>query len=93
MADLVLPTSTVLLHPEADNHPQLKVYPNPARTFNKITIESDLEIEHVLVVNEIGQRIAEFKSNSFQMDKSGTFYLGITFVNGRRTAVKLNVSE
>ena len=23
--------------PEADNHPQLKVYPNPARTFNKIT--------------------------------------------------------
>ena len=79
--------------PEADNHPQLKIYPNPARTFNRIIVESDLEIEHVLVVNEIGQRIAEFKSNSFEIDKSGTFYLGITFVNGRRTALKLNVSE
>jgi hypothetical protein len=79
--------------PEATDHPQLKVYPNPALIFSTITIESDLEIEHILVVNEIGQRIAEFKSNSLQMDKSGTFYLGITFVNGQRTAVKLNVSE
>ena len=79
--------------PEANDHPQLKVYPNPARIFSTITIESDLEIEHVLVVNEIGQRIAEFHSNAFELTKSGSFYLGITFVNGRRTAVKLNVSE
>jgi hypothetical protein len=79
--------------PEATDHPQLKVYPNPALIFRTITIESDLEIEHILVVNEAGQQIAEFHSNAFELTKSGSFYLGITFVNGRRTAVKLNVSK
>ena len=83
----------ILSVPEADNHPQLKVYPNPARTFSRITIESDLEIEHVLVVNEIGQRIAEFNSNSIRVENAGAYYLGITFVNGQRTAVKLNVRQ
>jgi hypothetical protein len=79
--------------PEIDQHPRLKIYPNPAVSNRPITLESTIEISHIKVIDDLGRMVAEFDEHVIELPQSGQYFLGITFSNGERTATKLLITE
>ena len=79
--------------PEIEEHPRLKIYPNPAVSNRPITLESTIEISHIKVIDDLGRTVAEFDDHVIELAQSGQYYLGITFSNGERTAAKILITE
>lgn len=66
-----------------------KVYPNPTKGIS--TIQSDLEIENVIIFNQVGQIIANQKSTQIDLSNvgSGIYIIQISFENGQKATKKV----
>jgi len=65
------------------------VYPNPAKIGQEITLESTRPIQSLEVYNELGRMVLQTQKNTFTLQYSGWFVLGITYEDGSKQATKL----
>jgi len=66
-----------------------KVYPNPTTGIS--TIQSDLEIENVIIYNQVGQVISNQKNTQIDLSNvvSGIYIIQISFENGQKATKKI----
>jgi hypothetical protein len=77
--------------PEISELHHLKVYPNPAKIGQQITLESSSAIASLDVFNELGRMVLQTTKNTFTLDYPGWFVLGITYEDGSTQATKLYI--
>jgi hypothetical protein len=77
--------------PEISELHHLKVYPNPAKIGQQITLESSRAIASLEVFNELGRMVLQTTKSTFTLDYSGWFVLGITYEDGNKQATKLYI--
>jgi len=77
--------------PEISELHHLKVYPNPAKIGQEITLESSRVIASLEVFNELGRMVLQTTKTTFTLQHSGWFVLGITYEDGSKQATKLYI--
>jgi hypothetical protein len=77
--------------PEIEEQEMIKLFPNPSRIGQNIEIQSSKEISTVEVFNLLGRTILSTDKQTFTIDQSGAYILGILFEDGSTTALKFSI--
>ncbi len=77
--------------PEIQEQESIKLFPNPCRIGQNIEIQSNKEISAVEVFNLLGRTVLITDKQTFQLDQSGTYVLGIRYEDGTTTALRFTI--
>ena len=77
--------------PEIEEQESIKLFPNPCRIRQNIEIQSNKEISAVEVFNLLGRTVLITDKQTFQLDQSGSYVLGIRYEDGTTTALRFTI--
>jgi hypothetical protein len=77
--------------PEIEEQESIKLFPNPCRIGQNIEIQSNKEISAVEVFNLLGRTVLITDKQTFQLDQSGSYVLGIRYEDGTTTALRFTI--
>ena len=77
--------------PEIEEQESIKLFPNHCRIGQNIEIQSNKEISAVEVFNLLGRTVLITDKQTFQLDQSGSYVLGIRYEDGTTTALRFTI--